>query len=321
MRGEIQVDRPARAPTDPAVQDRILIVMNPHSGKKKSGAPAAVLRGEVARHPGRIELREVASGGQIGATVREAVREGWHTIAAAGGDGTICAVASALAGTGCRLGIVPLGTFNYFARGHGLPEDIADAVRVLTEGRPRPIDIGEVNGTAFLNNASIGAYSTILESRERIYARFGRSRLAAYWSVLVALLRFRARLSVTITVDGASHRLRTPMIFVANNPYQLELFRLDGADLIRAGNLVALVAPDVGRFGLIAFAVRLALGTSERGRDFRLLAGREILVETRRRGAVVARDGERGRMRAPFRFRLRSGALELIAPAEGAWRA
>jgi diacylglycerol kinase family enzyme len=104
------------------------------------------------------------------------------------------------------------------------------------------------------------------------------------------------------------------MIFVANNPFQLELFNLAGADLIRAGNLVALVAPDVERWGLIAFAVRLALGSMDQDRDFKLLAGRDILVETRRTGAVVARDGERGRMRAPYRFRLRSQPLELVVP-------
>ena len=75
------------------------------------------------------------------------------------------------------------------------------------------------------------------------------------------------------------------MIFVANNPYQLELFNLDGADLLRQGKLVAMVAPDVGRLGLIAFAIRLAMGGSERGRDFQLLAGRDILVESAPRAA------------------------------------
>jgi diacylglycerol kinase family enzyme len=104
------------------------------------------------------------------------------------------------------------------------------------------------------------------------------------------------------------------MIFVANNPFQLELFNLAGADLIRGGQLVALVAPDVGRWGLIAFAIRLALGQMDRDRDFRLLAGRDIMVETLRRAGVVARDGERGRMAAPFHFQLRAGALQLLVP-------
>ncbi len=296
-------------------RERILIIMNPASGKKKSGQPAARLIDEAARRPNRLELREV-EGSEIAATVRRAIDEGYRTIAAAGGDGTICAVASALVGTSCRMGVIPLGTFNYFARGNDVPEDIGEAFRILCDGTPRPLNVGEVNGVIFLNNASLGAYSRILESRERIYAKWGRSRLAAYWSVLVALSRFRSRLIVTMTVDGEVHKLKTPMIFVANNPYQLELFNLEGADLLRQGNLVAMVAPDVGRLGLIAFAVRLALGGTRAGRDFRLLAGREIVVESRRRRAVVARDGEREHMKAPFRFRLRQAAIQLIGPPD-----
>lgn len=294
--------------------DEVLIVMNPHSGKKGTGEKARQLRDEVGNYPGRFVIREVAKGSDIEATVSRAVADGYRTIAAAGGDGTICAVASALAGTGCRLGVIPLGTFNYFARGHGLPETVPEAVKILSEAPSRPIDIAEVNGRVFLNNASLGAYAKVLESRERIYRRYGRSRVAAYWSVFVALRNFRTRLRVTMTVDGTVHRFKTPLLFVANNPFQLELFNLAGADLIRNGELVALVAPDVDRWGLIAFAIRLALGSMDKDHDFKLIAGRDMLVEIRRRAAVVARDGERGRMHAPFRFRLRSEALELVAP-------
>jgi diacylglycerol kinase family enzyme len=313
MQGEIAIGQDPAAGSDLG-GDEILIVMNPHSGKKRTGEKARQLREEVGTRPGRFVIREAAKGSEIEAMVKRAVAEGFRTIAAAGGDGTICAVASALAGTGCRMGVVPLGTFNYFARGHGLPETVPEALQVLADTPARPIDIADVNGHVFLNNASLGAYAKVLESRERIYRRYGRSRFAAYWSVVVALLNFRTRLVTTVTVDGEVHRFKTPMIFVANNPFQLELFNLAGADLIREGKLVALVAPDVGRWGLIAFAIRLALGGMDEDRDFKLLAGRDILVETRRRGTVVARDGERGRLKAPFRFRLRAGALELVAP-------
>jgi diacylglycerol kinase family enzyme len=327
MDGEIAIDKPGledapgdaageatgEAPREGPGRDEFLIVMNPHSGKKRTGEKARQLRAEIEKHPGRFVIRE-ARGGHLEAVVKAGVAEGYRTIVAAGGDGTICAVASALVGTGCRLGVVPLGTFNYFARGNGLPETIPEAVEALMAAQPRSLDIAEVNGRVFLNNASLGAYAKVLESRERIYEKYGRSRVAAYWSVLAALANFRTRLRAVVTVDGEVHRFKTPMIFVAANPFQLELFNLAGADEIRAGKLVALVAPDVGRWGLIAFAVRLALGGMSPERDFRLLAGREMTVETRRRATTVARDGERGRIAAPFRFRLHSGALKLLAP-------
>ena len=188
MAGEIAIDKPL-VPAEGADRDQILIVMNPHSGKKKHGRARRPASRRDRQPPRTASCCARSRGREIEATVKRAVAEGYRTIAAAGGDGTICAVASALVGTGCRMGVIPLGTFNYFARGKGLPEDVAEAVRILCRGRrPRPLNIGEVNGRAFLNNASLGAYSRILESRERIYARCGRSRVAAYWSVLVALL-------------------------------------------------------------------------------------------------------------------------------------
>lgn len=295
-----------------AGNDRILVLMNPGSGRKKSGEPAARLREEIAGNT-QFELREI-NGPGLAAAVRQGLDQGYGTIAAAGGDGTISAIAGAMAGSGCRMGVIPLGTFNYFARGHGLPEDIGEAVRLLGEGTTKALDIADVNGAVFLNNASIGAYAKILESRERIYSRWGRSRLAAYWSVLSALARFRSQLRVTLTVDGEVHRPKTPLIFVASNPHQLELMNLEGADVIREGKLAVIIAPDSGRLGLIGFAIRLALKSSREGHDFQLLAGHDILIETRHRALVVARDGERQRMAAPFRFRRRQAALEMIAP-------
>ena len=61
--------------------------------------------------------------------------------------------------------MIPLGTFNYVARSLGLPETPEEAVAVLAAGETRPLPLGEVNGRVFLNNASLGAYAKILETR------------------------------------------------------------------------------------------------------------------------------------------------------------
>ena len=179
--------------------------------------------------------RRTRGGREIGRETARALEEGIPTIVAAGGDGTICGIAAQLAGTGSRMGVLPLGTFNYFARSLGLPEELEEAVRVVAEGHLRAIPVGEVNGRVFLNNASLGAYAAILFRRERVYRRWGRSRLAAYWSVITTLLCFRVSLDATVTVDGAMRQFRTPLIFVAKNAHQLDHFELAGADCVRAG--------------------------------------------------------------------------------------
>lgn len=293
------------------------VILNAGSGAGETDARREALKAAFDRHPGRFELREVGRGAQIAAEAERALSEGFGVIAAAGGDGTIAAVASVLAGSGAIMGVVPLGTFNYFARTLELPLEIDGAVNVLASGTVRDCDVGEVNGRVFLNNASLGAYAAILEQREGIYRRWGRSRLAAYWSVLVTLARIRRPMTLKVSVDGEVLRFRTPIAFVANNAHQLERFDLAGGACIRSGRFALFIAPDCGRIDLIRYALRLATRSMEAERDFELLCGREIDVETWHGRRLVARDGERERMTGPFRFRRRPGALRVLVPAGG----
>ncbi len=305
--------------TDLSARDapEICIVMNAGSGKRRGREQAEEIEQLFERHPQRIALRLVDKGENIAAEARRAAEEGCGIVVAAGGDGTINAVAGAIAGTGAALGVIPLGTFNYVARSLGIPLEPEAALDAIVRGSDRPMRLGDVNGRIFLNNASLGAYAKILETRETVYRRFGRSQIAAHWSVLTTLAEFRSPLAARVTVDGEVHRVRTPLAFIANNPFQLEEFGFDeAAERVRQGELALFLAPDRTRFQLIMFALDLALGRLKPHRDFELLFGRDILVETRRPGSLVARDGERERMPAPFRFKVIEGALSVRVPPE-----
>jgi len=291
----------------------ICVVLNTSS--RTGGERADALQASLDRHPGCFALRRVAGGEAIGDAVDAALDEGAGTVVAAGGDGTVGAVAERLAGREATLGIVPLGTFNYLARSLGLPDELDAAVDLLLAGRTRRLDVGEVNGRIFLNNASLGVYAAILTRREGIYRRCGRSRLGAYWSVLVTLARFRRPLTLRVVVDGDVRRVSTPLAFVAKNAEQLERFGLDGADCARNGRFALFIAPDCGRWDLLLYALRLGFRQMKPDRDFELVCGRDILVESPRKGRrMVARDGERNLMSSPFRFTLRPGALTVLVP-------
>ncbi|MDF2232324.1 diacylglycerol kinase family protein [Albimonas sp. CAU 1670] len=294
------------------------VILNAGSGRKRAEELAATLEREFARYGLPARLRLIRKGRDLEPAAREAADEGFGTVVAGGGDGTINAVAGAIAGTGARLGVIPLGTFNYVARSLGLPETPEEAVGVLANGAPRPLPLGEVNGRVFLNNASLGAYAKILETRESVYRRWGRSRVAAHWSVITALAEFRAPLDAKVTVDGDVHRVRTPLAFVANNAFQLEEFDFhEAAERVRGGEFALFLAPDREAFDLIRFAAALGLKALKPGRDFEMLYGKDIEVATRRSRRLVARDGEREKMQAPFRFLRLDDKLEVIAPAEG----
>lgn len=86
--------------------------------------------------------------------------------AAAGGAGVINRVACLAVAHGCAFGVLPQGTFNYFARTHGIPEAPDEAVHVRLTARLHPVQVGIVNERVFLVNSSIGLYPALLEERE-----------------------------------------------------------------------------------------------------------------------------------------------------------
>lgn len=263
-------------------------------------------------------MKIVEDGAQIEARTRAAVAEGYTTIVAAGGDGTICGVASALRGSETLLGILPLGTFNYFARSLDLPMDLEQAVKVIVEAHSRTLRIATVNGQVFLNNASLGAYPAILETREDIYKRWGRSRIAAYWAVIKTLSSVRPPLQLRITADGTTCTVRSPLVFVVNNAYQLTQLAVEGADHIEDGKLVVFVVPDAGRIEMIRMAVLIALGRGLPKWKFAVLGGADILIERLGRRAghrqTIARDGERERLAGPFHLQVVEKDLTVLVP-------
>ena len=119
-------------------------------------------------------------------------------VVAAGGDGTMNAVASALIGTETAMGVLPLGTLNHFAKDLKIPLELEGAVATIVTGRIVPIDVGEVNGHIFLNNSSIGIYPWIVREREteqrkgyRKWVAFARASISALkrYSLLHVRLR------------------------------------------------------------------------------------------------------------------------------------
>ena len=88
---------------------------------------------------------------------QRALEEGIELVVAAGGDGTVNAIASALVGSSTLFGVLPLGTANVFARNLGLPTDnFAASLQALLTGTPHPVDIGSLNGRYFTAMAGIG---------------------------------------------------------------------------------------------------------------------------------------------------------------------
>lgn len=291
------------------------LIANAKSGKRKKELLDR-LRARLSERLGvEVKYAPVKSGHEIRSQAKAARDVGHGTVFAAGGDGTLSGVADILKGSDVTMAALPMGTFNFFARGLEIPEDPDGAVDAICDGVVQPFPVGELNGRLFLNNASLGVYPAILRARESVYKNWGRSRIAAYWTVLKTLAKPGHGMHVRITADGETQDLVTPMIFIGSNPFQLKHFHLDGAELPDAGKLALFYGPDTGRFGMLRTAIWLAFRAARKDREFKIIAGKHIKIELpRRKRATVALDGERLRFDTPIELHLREHLLNVVVP-------
>lgn len=293
------------------------IVLNTGSGRGDAQALQDIIRRVLDQAGRRFQLMPVDDPSRLVATAREAValaREAGGIVVAAGGDGTLNAVAGQVLGQGVPFGILPQGTFNYFGRRYGISQDTEAALRGLLGGELRPVQVGLLNGRLFLVNASLGLYPQLLEDREAYKQRFGRSRLVALWSGLVTLMRAPRQLSLRLDYEGRVRDLRSPTLVVGNNRLQLEHIGIDPAELDR-GHLVAMAARPVGTlalYGLLLRGLFSRLGEAEHVVSF---AFDRLMVSIRgRRRVKVAMDGEISWMDTPLEFKVSETPLPLVVP-------
>ncbi len=243
-------------------------------------------------------------------------------VVAVGGDGTLNTVAQAAHGVGCPMGVVPQGTFNYFARTHDIPADPTAAVGVLLRSAPAPVQVAGINDRVFLVNASLGLYPELLEDREAYKARFGRSRWVAFMAGCATLLRAQRRLRLRIETGGTVRDLQTLTLFVSNNRLQLQQLGAEPADTVAGtpgdGSMAALMLRPIGTLSMIRLMLHGAMGTLGEAQSVQRFEFHRLVVSPRRvpggRWVKVAFDGEVTKMRAPLDFRVLAKPLYLLMP-------
>jgi diacylglycerol kinase family enzyme len=287
------------------------VLLNRQSGEALDRSPQIVAA--FAAHGIACEVVAFGNGENATQLAREACRQPDTLVVAAGGDGTINAVAAGLAGTGCSMGVLPLGSLNHFARDLGLPLDLEAAVAVICTGTATPIDAAEVNGHLFVNNSSLGLYPAMVTQRERL-RRVGWNRwLSLTAASIFAFLRFR-HIHLRIAVEGAEHLCTTPFLFVGNNEYRIEGEHIGTRAHLDRARLFVHTAPGISRWDVLRITLAGALGRVREVPGYQEFCVTEFSVESRRRHLRVSLDGETLRLRTPLVYRIRPGALSIIRP-------
>jgi diacylglycerol kinase (ATP) len=235
-----------------------------------------------------------------------------NCVIAAGGDGTIISqVANALA-RGLPLGVIPVGTFNDLARTLGIPLDVDAACAVIAARHERAIDVGEVNGRYFVNEASIGISSRI----SRLQTSEVKQRFGALAIIATALQAFRYSRAIRAEVryDGRVERCKTIQMTVANSNRFGGVLHVEDASI--DDGWLDLYSVDIESFRE-AFSLARAIfaGRRESAPGIRMLRSTWFDIRTRRPHRIAA-DGEPAGM-TPAVFRVLHKALRVIVPPNG----
>lgn len=293
-----------------------IVLLNAGAG----GATAPNLAARIAslfEAAGRSVDVRVVPRGTIEAHARVAVREpGVRALIAAGGDGTVSAVAAAVAGTGVPMGILPLGTRNHFARDLGLPLTLEAAVQTAAAGHTRQVDAGDVNGRVFVNNSSVGLYPDVVRERNKHRWRRRAGKLLATTRATWRVLRQVKRRHVILETPERKLVRDVPFVFVGNNDYDPMLLTGRSRTHLDRGEL-SLWMPRKGasRRILLLLLFRSLVGRLQTSAALERTCLPEIRVDLGKRRVRVSTDGEVVRLTTPLHYRVRPGALTVLAPA------
>lgn len=300
-------------------------VVNAASGGEDVLVKRALIESALADTGQRGELL-VCEPGELAAVAVRAAQAAAATgsaVVAVGGDGSLNTVAQAAHAAGCAMGVVPFGTFNYFARAHGIPTDPATALRrLLRQSSRQPVQVAAINDRIFLVNASLGIYPELLRDREAFKARFGRSRWVACAAACVTLLRAQRRLRLLIEQGPQVRRVQTLTLFVGNNLLQLKEVGAEPPDTLAgspgAGSMAALMLKPIGLGAMLGLLLHGAMGRLGEAAGVESFEFHHLVVRPRlARGHAevqVAFDGEVARLRAPIDIRVLETPLMLLKP-------
>lgn len=291
----------------------IYVVFNPVAGTRD---PATV-RETFARIFGaagyRYAVYETTGQEHLTSVVQAAAAKQPAVIAAAGGDGTIAAVASALQDIATPLGIIPVGTANVLAQELGIPLDLERACRLLVSPhRTTHIDAMEVDGQRFFLQIGIGIDSlTVRDTTRAEKRRFGK---LAYLRAGASWLVGHQPVCFTLRVDGKPHRLHAAQVSVVNGGsfgiaglrWGPDIHPDDGqveVCVVRAQSLVD--------YGMTLWQV--VRGKHRTGRRIRYLPARQRIVIDAERPLPAQGDGELIET-LPLDIEIVPAAVQVIVP-------
>lgn len=294
---------------------RIFIVLNPVAG----GCEVEHVKQTLKQHCDTLgiacDIYETTGNEDLPAIVRQAREQDYKSVIAAGGDGTVSAVASELVHSPVSLGIIPVGTANLLARELNIPLELEAACRLAVKGGTiRKIDAMQAGNQILFSHISLGSYSRIAERTSATAKRYFR-QLAYVWNALAELIGTH-RWRFNLVIDDRQYRFKAAFIMIANVGAM-------GASYLRWGPNIK---PDDGQVDIcivraqtlihyISFMWHILLGYHKQSPHTRYLHAQKYIKARTKRNLPVRGDGEIiGR--SSIEIKIIPMAIQIIVPEQ-----
>lgn len=285
--------------------------LNPSSGTRFPVTELSAL--EAASHAAGLEVIRVVKGLDVGPIIRQRMQQGRTLFIAAGGDGTINAVMQPLIHSSAALGVVPIGSYNHFARDVGLPLEWRAALDIALSGSECQVDAGRINDRCFVNNVSIGLYPEMVARREELSRDVPRWRARLY--ATFTTLRKYPHVTLNIESEYLREVIRTHVFMVSNNSYDLSRIGIEAPrGTLQEGQLSVYWLPHIGRIALTRFLAHYLAGRVTRTPGFRSFRTTAVKVQSSQKWLRLGIDGEVSMMRPPLVITIMPKALTVKAP-------
>jgi diacylglycerol kinase family enzyme len=241
----------------------------------------------------------------------------WESVVIGGGDGTVNTAARILAGSDTPLAILPMGTFNYFARFLDLPMDVEQAIASLASASSERYDLVEVNGRIFLSHSAIGTFPHYIMERIILQRKYGLSKIPAMLLGIARTLLHHQVLVMTTVIEGSSRIVPTPSLVVGNNAGVLSPLYGPGEtrESLKDGKFTLFLGRRLSRWATAWSWARSFLGRVDVHKDWERLDIEHCTIDAPRKTVLVTVDGELAIMQPPLTYRIRPSLLRLLVPA------
>jgi diacylglycerol kinase (ATP) len=292
--------------------DKTCIILNPAAGKARD------LEDVVARLS-RVPNGEIRISNKPGSAARfasAALRKGFDLVVAAGGDGTLNEVVNGVGENlgDARLGLIPLGTGNDFARTIGVPDDIEAAIDLIVIGETREVDLVRVTSdeVRYFVNVSAGGFSGLVNEKLTPEMKKTWGPLAYLRGAAAALSELRAYRTTLALDNSESLTLDLCNVVVANGRYVAGGRLIAPEASIDDGLLDIVLIPQRSAPELALLAAQVALGTHLTSDAIVFRRAAQLTVNSKP-GMWFNVDGELVG-NEPARFEILPRALRFIAP-------